>query len=207
MHIQSSSISMHYFTIHFIFHHPRLSFRRWKQNNDKRWNAYCDTISHDDDDEIIRNVNQPYTTISMNNNSHTQTHVHTNTTLLIATVCFLILHIVVNLSLLFLKMNGDLHAYTREKNLLVFLIASDLQKCGMSFMLFWTLFYGLVYLFWQKGNGVDLYGHVAHRTYGVVSGNDDIARHYVQLDGCCRFRVLVGGDESTLEYIFTRKSM
>lgn len=63
------------------------------------------------------------------------------------TVCFLILHITVNLSILSMKMNSDLHAYTREKNLLIFLIASDLQKCGMSFMLFWTLFYGLVYLF------------------------------------------------------------
>jgi hypothetical protein len=60
-------------------------------------------------------------------------------------VCFLVLHISVNLSLLGFKMNFDLHSYSRE-TMLAFLTA-DLQKCAMSFMLFWTLFYGLVYLF------------------------------------------------------------
>ncbi|KAL7551407.1 hypothetical protein ACHAWF_014598 [Thalassiosira exigua] len=60
-------------------------------------------------------------------------------------VCFIVLHIVVNLSLLAFKMNFDLHSYSRE-SMFAFLTA-DLQKCGMSFMLFWTLFYGLVYLF------------------------------------------------------------
>ena len=42
-------------------------------------------------------------------------------------------------------MKFDLHSYTRE-SMFVFLTA-DIQKCAMSFMLFWTLFYGLVYLF------------------------------------------------------------
>lgn len=60
-------------------------------------------------------------------------------------VCFLVLHIVVNISLLGVKMNFELHTYTRE-SIFAFLTA-DLQKCAMSFMLFWTLFYGLVYLF------------------------------------------------------------
>ena len=60
-------------------------------------------------------------------------------------VCFLVLHISVNLSLLAFKMNFDLQAYSRE-SMFTFLTA-DLQKCAMSFMLFWTLFYGLVYLF------------------------------------------------------------
>ena len=60
-------------------------------------------------------------------------------------VCFLVLHVSVNLSLLAFKMNFDLHAYSRE-SMFSFLTA-DLQKCAMSFMLFWTLFYGLVYLF------------------------------------------------------------
>ncbi len=55
-------------------------------------------------------------------------------------VCFLVLHISVNLSLLAFKMNFDLHAYSRE-SMFTFLTA-DLQKCAMSFMLFWTLFYG-----------------------------------------------------------------
>ncbi|KAL9182345.1 hypothetical protein ACHAXT_012997 [Thalassiosira profunda] len=60
-------------------------------------------------------------------------------------VCFLVLHITVNLSLLAFKMNFDLHSYSRE-SMLSFLLA-DIQKCAMSFMLFWTLFFGLVYLF------------------------------------------------------------
>mmetsp|Transcript_23000 Transcript_23000/g.55424 ORF Transcript_23000/g.55424 Transcript_23000/m.55424 type:complete len:130 (-) Transcript_23000:478-867(-) len=60
-------------------------------------------------------------------------------------VCFLVLHITVNLSLLAFKMKFDLHSYSRE-SMFAFLTA-DLQKCAMSFMLFWTLFFGLVYLF------------------------------------------------------------
>lgn len=59
--------------------------------------------------------------------------------------CFLIMHIAVNLSLLAFKMKFDLHSYSRE-SMFAFLTA-DLQKCAMSFMLFWTLFFGLVYLF------------------------------------------------------------
>mmetsp|Transcript_9223 Transcript_9223/g.13827 ORF Transcript_9223/g.13827 Transcript_9223/m.13827 type:complete len:131 (+) Transcript_9223:58-450(+) len=60
-------------------------------------------------------------------------------------VCFLILHISVNLSILAFKMNFNLKAYTQE-SMISFLLA-DFQKCAMSFMLFWTLFFGLVYLF------------------------------------------------------------
>jgi hypothetical protein len=59
-------------------------------------------------------------------------------------VCFLLLHLIVSASLL-VKMKFDLRAYSRL-SVLGFLLA-DLQKCGMSFALFWTLFYGLVYLF------------------------------------------------------------
>merc|ERR1712232_677288 len=59
--------------------------------------------------------------------------------------CFIILHIAVNLSILAFKMNFDLHSYTKD-SMVSFLIA-DLQKCAMSFMLFWTLFFALVYLF------------------------------------------------------------
>mmetsp|Transcript_7383 Transcript_7383/g.13725 ORF Transcript_7383/g.13725 Transcript_7383/m.13725 type:complete len:129 (+) Transcript_7383:119-505(+) len=59
--------------------------------------------------------------------------------------CFIILHIAVNLSLLAFKMKFDLHSYSRE-SMFSFLTA-DFQKCAMSFMLFWTLFFGLVYLF------------------------------------------------------------
>eukprot|EP00584_Thalassiosira_punctigera_P025562 CAMPEP_0172551142 /NCGR_PEP_ID=MMETSP1067-20121228/36647_1 /TAXON_ID=265564 ORGANISM="Thalassiosira punctigera, Strain Tpunct2005C2" /NCGR_SAMPLE_ID=MMETSP1067 /ASSEMBLY_ACC=CAM_ASM_000444 /LENGTH=117 /DNA_ID=CAMNT_0013338887 /DNA_START=86 /DNA_END=436 /DNA_ORIENTATION=- len=49
--------------------------------------------------------------------------------------CFIILHITVNLSLLAFKMKFDLHSYSRE-SMFAFLTA-DLQKCAMSFMLFW----------------------------------------------------------------------
>ena len=59
--------------------------------------------------------------------------------------CFIILHVAVNLSILAFKMNFKLHAYTKE-SMVAFLMA-DLQKCAMSFTLFWTLFFGLVYLF------------------------------------------------------------
>lgn len=59
--------------------------------------------------------------------------------------CFLILHTSVNLCILSFKMNFNLKAYTQE-SMISFLLA-DFQKCAMSFMLFWTLFFGLVYLF------------------------------------------------------------
>mmetsp|Transcript_1981 Transcript_1981/g.2473 ORF Transcript_1981/g.2473 Transcript_1981/m.2473 type:complete len:128 (+) Transcript_1981:265-648(+) len=59
-------------------------------------------------------------------------------------VCFFVLHLAVSLSLL-MKMKFDLKSYSRE-SMISFMMA-DLQKNGLSFMLFWTLFYGLVYLF------------------------------------------------------------
>lgn len=64
----------------------------------------------------------------------------------VPTVCFLILHISVNLSILAFKMNFNLKAYYTHGSMISFLLA-DFQKCAMSFMLFWTLFFGLVYLF------------------------------------------------------------
>jgi hypothetical protein len=62
--------------------------------------------------------------------------------------CFLILHIVVSFSILAAKMNFRLHSYTisKSESIISFLL-TDLQKCALSFMLFWTLFFGLVYLF------------------------------------------------------------
>jgi len=60
-------------------------------------------------------------------------------------VCFLFLHLTVSLSLIVFKMKCDIQSYTNQ-NFLGFLMG-DIQKCGLSFMLFWTLFYGLVYLF------------------------------------------------------------
>jgi len=59
-------------------------------------------------------------------------------------VCFLGLHLIVSIALLS-KMKFDLQSYSRQS--MISFLTSDLQKCGLSFMLFWTLFYGLVYLF------------------------------------------------------------
>jgi membrane protein YdbS with pleckstrin-like domain len=69
-------------------------------------------------------------------------HVSTNA------ACFLILHIVVSFSILAAKMNFRLHSYTisKSESNISFLL-TDLQKCALSFMLFWTLFFGLLYLF------------------------------------------------------------
>jgi len=58
--------------------------------------------------------------------------------------CFIVMHLTVSLAIL-AKMDFDLKAYSRG-SMLAFLTA-DLQKCAMSFMLFWTLFFGMVYLF------------------------------------------------------------
>ena len=59
-------------------------------------------------------------------------------------ICFVTLHFIVSIAIL-AKMKFNLRAYTRQS--MIGFLAADLQKCGMSFMLFWTLFYGLVYLF------------------------------------------------------------
>eukprot|EP01082_Thalassiosira_pseudonana_P010159 g8929.t1 g8929 contig34:455433-455993(-) len=59
--------------------------------------------------------------------------------------CFIVLHLTVSLSILSFKMKFDLHSYSRE-SMISFLLAG-FQQCAMSFMLFWTLFFGLVYLF------------------------------------------------------------
>mmetsp|Transcript_19908 Transcript_19908/g.28323 ORF Transcript_19908/g.28323 Transcript_19908/m.28323 type:complete len:132 (-) Transcript_19908:3-398(-) len=60
-------------------------------------------------------------------------------------VCFLALHILVNVSLIAFKMNLNLKAYSHES--IISFMTIDLQSCALSYLLFWTLFYGLVYLF------------------------------------------------------------
>jgi len=60
-------------------------------------------------------------------------------------VFFLVAHMTVSLSILGIKMKFDLKTYSRTS--MVSFLFSGLQTCFMSFMLFWTLFYGLVYLF------------------------------------------------------------
>mmetsp|Transcript_4364 Transcript_4364/g.12201 ORF Transcript_4364/g.12201 Transcript_4364/m.12201 type:complete len:127 (-) Transcript_4364:1397-1777(-) len=59
-------------------------------------------------------------------------------------VCFLILHLTVSFAIL-AKMKFHLHTYSRQP--MIAFLSADLQKCALSFMLFWTLFYGIVYLF------------------------------------------------------------
>mmetsp|Transcript_661 Transcript_661/g.1029 ORF Transcript_661/g.1029 Transcript_661/m.1029 type:complete len:128 (-) Transcript_661:1743-2126(-) len=59
-------------------------------------------------------------------------------------VCFIMLDLFVSLSMM-AKMNFSLKSYTRQS--LFGYLTADMQKNSLSFMLFWTLFYGLVYLF------------------------------------------------------------
>ena len=59
---------------------------------------------------------------------------------------FLLLHALTGLALLLFTLRGDVKSYTGMNTTFGFLMM-DIQKCSMSFILFWTLFYGLVYLF------------------------------------------------------------
>ena len=60
-------------------------------------------------------------------------------------VFFVAMHFVVSACLL-VRMGGDLGKFRKNAGLVGFFM-EGLQTCFMSFMLFWTLFYGLVYLF------------------------------------------------------------
>mmetsp|Transcript_26153 Transcript_26153/g.39580 ORF Transcript_26153/g.39580 Transcript_26153/m.39580 type:complete len:123 (-) Transcript_26153:173-541(-) len=60
-------------------------------------------------------------------------------------VCFIILHLFVLVSIAAFKMNFQLKAHTRQSWLGY--LTANLQQSGLSFMLFWTLFYGVVYLY------------------------------------------------------------
>ena len=60
-------------------------------------------------------------------------------------VCFVFLHLLV-LSLLWaVKMNFSLYSYTRQSWFNY--ATANIQQSALSFTLFWTLFYGLVYLY------------------------------------------------------------
>jgi hypothetical protein len=60
-------------------------------------------------------------------------------------VCFIILHFTVLITIWALKMNCRLHSYTRQSWFTY--ASSNLQQSALSFTLFWTMFYGLVYLY------------------------------------------------------------
>mmetsp|Transcript_439 Transcript_439/g.575 ORF Transcript_439/g.575 Transcript_439/m.575 type:complete len:127 (-) Transcript_439:169-549(-) len=59
-------------------------------------------------------------------------------------LCFLLLDFIVSVAIL-AKMKFNFKKYSRET--FVSFITAHMQKNGLSFALFWTLFYGLVYLF------------------------------------------------------------
>ncbi len=59
---------------------------------------------------------------------------------------FVLCHLVVN-GVILIQMHGDLAKFRGLKCTLGGFLVEGIQNCAMSFMLFWTLFYGLVYLF------------------------------------------------------------
>lgn len=61
-------------------------------------------------------------------------------------VCFTILHLLVSFAIWSYKMNFNLRAYT-QLSWFKYLITIPLQPTALSFTLFWTLFYGLVFLY------------------------------------------------------------
>jgi ER membrane protein complex subunit 6 len=61
------------------------------------------------------------------------------------TACFMVLHLFVLASIWVFKMNLNLYSYTRQS--LFAYATTNLQQNALSFTLFWTLFYGLVYLY------------------------------------------------------------
>lgn len=58
---------------------------------------------------------------------------------------FVSVQFIVSLAL-FVKMGGDIQSYYKGIGKIGFAL-DGVQNCFMSYMLFWTLFYGLVYLF------------------------------------------------------------
>jgi hypothetical protein len=60
------------------------------------------------------------------------------------TAAFVLLHVAVSVMLL-AKMKFRLRDFSRQS--LVAFTFSGIQNCALSYMLFWTLFYALVYLF------------------------------------------------------------
>mmetsp|Transcript_134853 Transcript_134853/g.200624 ORF Transcript_134853/g.200624 Transcript_134853/m.200624 type:complete len:123 (+) Transcript_134853:103-471(+) len=59
--------------------------------------------------------------------------------------CFVALHLLVLVLICALKMNFRLFSYTRQSWWAY--VTANLQQNALSFTLFWTLFYGLVYLY------------------------------------------------------------
>ena len=76
-------------------------------------------------------------------------------------VCFLLLHFVVSLLIWSLKLSFNLNTFIKMTWWQY--LTDGLQQYALSFTLFWTLFYGLVYLYWcswtyQKSSAIHLGG-------------------------------------------------
>ena len=61
-------------------------------------------------------------------------------------VCFLLLHTLVSVAIWVVKMDCQLATYSKQTKL-QFFVTMSFQQSALSFTLFWTLFYGLVYLY------------------------------------------------------------
>lgn len=59
--------------------------------------------------------------------------------------CFLALHVFISLAIWAWKMDFDLQSYTKQSWFKY--LTGPMQQTGLSFTLFWTLFYGLVFLY------------------------------------------------------------
>ena len=66
-------------------------------------------------------------------------------TVLLLPACFLTLHIFICLAIWAVKMKGNLALYTKQSWFSY--LTTSVQPTALSFTLFWTLFYGLVYLY------------------------------------------------------------
>mmetsp|Transcript_1543 Transcript_1543/g.2182 ORF Transcript_1543/g.2182 Transcript_1543/m.2182 type:complete len:131 (-) Transcript_1543:765-1157(-) len=60
-------------------------------------------------------------------------------------VCFILWHVLACTTIWAVKMNCNLSVYTRQSWFVY--LTMGLQQFALSFTLFWTLFYGLVYLY------------------------------------------------------------
>ena len=68
-----------------------------------------------------------------------------NNCILYMIVCFILLHTLVLVLVCGIKMNFNLYSHTRQS--FIKYVTTNLQQSALSFTLFWTLFYGLVYLY------------------------------------------------------------
>lgn len=59
---------------------------------------------------------------------------------------FFVCHLAVN-GIMLVQIQGDLETFRGRQCTMISFLTEGVQNCALSFTLFWTLFYGLVYLF------------------------------------------------------------